>query len=136
MACEIVAIFQRRHVNACGVRKLRWRGALARLLNGKAQRVKIFWVGNYEGTVGLGILPAEKCVDKSSDVVTICDIIINLRMLWQGSVVTFILGCAPYAGLEHDQKYYFYHMLMQTTIKTDANGYLIITGDFNGHIGE
>ena len=39
---------------------VRWRGASARHITGKDSRYKFFWVGNNQGTSGVGVLLAEK----------------------------------------------------------------------------
>ena len=53
----------RRKVDICGLQEVRWRGASARLVDGKGSRSKLFWVGNDKGMGGVGILLAEKWVE-------------------------------------------------------------------------
>ena len=74
---EIVEMLERRRVDVCCVQETRWRGASARILTGKEHSYKFFWVGNSEGVGGVGILLAEKWVDKVIEVVRVCDRIIN-----------------------------------------------------------
>ena len=64
-------------MDVCCVQETRWRGASARTLTGKEHSYKFFWVGNSEGVGGVGILLAEKWVDKVIEVVRVCDRIIN-----------------------------------------------------------
>ena len=42
---------------------------------------------------------------------------------------------APHACLSQELKDRFYHMLQQATVKTHTNDYIIVGGDFNGHVG-
>ena len=51
-------VMSRCQVDICGLQKVRWRGASARLVEGKDSRFKLFWVGNDEGMSGVGILLA------------------------------------------------------------------------------
>ena len=56
---EIVETITRRNVDLCCVQEVRWRGASARHITGKDSRYKFFWVGNNQGTSGVGVLLAE-----------------------------------------------------------------------------
>ena len=47
-------------VDICGLQKVRWRGASARLVEGKDSRYKMFWEGNGKGMSDVWILLAEK----------------------------------------------------------------------------
>ena len=65
---EIVETITRRNVDLCCVQEVRWRGASAIHITGKDSRYKFFWVGNNQGTSGVGVLLAEKWVDKVYDI--------------------------------------------------------------------
>ena len=65
---EVVETVTRRGIDICCVQETRWRGASARLIEGKNSRCKFFWVGNDKGTGGVGILVAEKWIDKIFDI--------------------------------------------------------------------
>ena len=56
---EIVETITRRNVDLCCVQEVRWRGASARHITGKDSRYKFFWVGNNQGTNGVG---STKCM--------------------------------------------------------------------------
>ena len=45
----------RRKADICGLQEVRWRGASARLVEGKGSRYKMFWEGNYKGMGGVAI---------------------------------------------------------------------------------
>ena len=60
-------------VDICGLQEVRWRGASARLVEGKDSRFKLFWVGNDRGMGGVGILLAEKWVEAIFDVKHVSD---------------------------------------------------------------
>ncbi|CAI9722267.1 Hypothetical predicted protein [Octopus vulgaris] len=70
---EIVEMLERRCVDICCMQEVRWRGGSARFLTGKEHRYKIFWAGNTDGVGGVGILIAEKWVDKVIEVIRVCD---------------------------------------------------------------
>ena len=61
---EIVETLTRRSIDICCIQESRWRGASARMISGKNSRYKFFWVGNDDGTGGVGFLLSEKWVDK------------------------------------------------------------------------
>ena len=56
---EVVETISRRNVDLCCLQETRWRGASARMIEGKDSRYKLFWVGNDKGTGGVGVLLSE-----------------------------------------------------------------------------
>ena len=70
---EIVETITRRNIDLCCVQEVRWRGASTRYLTGKDSRYKFFWIGNDQGTNGVGVLLAEKWVDKLYDIRRVSD---------------------------------------------------------------
>ena len=87
---EIVETLSRRNIDICCVHESRWRGASARMLNGKESRYKFFWVGNDTGTGGVGLLLAEKWIDKVFDLKRYSDRVILLKIIVGESILTFI----------------------------------------------
>ena len=73
--CEVVETLTR--VDRCSVSEHRWDGGLtanqSRILKGKHCRYKFFWCGNSKGQGGIGILLAERWVDKVFEVQRISD---------------------------------------------------------------
>ena len=53
---EVVETISRRNIDICCLQETRWRGASARMIEGKDSRYKLFWVGNKTGTGGVGVL--------------------------------------------------------------------------------
>ena len=92
---EIVETITRRNVDLCCVQEVRWRGASARYITGKDSRYKFFWVGNDQGTSGIGVLLAEKWVDKVYDIKRVSDRIMLIKLLLGEAVLTVLSVYAP-----------------------------------------
>ena len=61
-------------LDLCCVQEVRWRGPSARTHNWKkTPDTSFFWVGNNQGTSGVGVLLAEKWVDKVYDIKRVSD---------------------------------------------------------------
>ena len=63
---EVVETMSRRSMDLYCLREIRWHGASERMIEGKDFRYKKFWVGNDNGTIGVGILLSED-INKVSD---------------------------------------------------------------------
>ena len=61
---EVVEMVGRRELDFCCVQETKWKGENARTLEGGDKRYKFFWKGCKQGTSGVGILIAEKWIDK------------------------------------------------------------------------
>ncbi|XP_029644345.1 uncharacterized protein LOC115218561 [Octopus sinensis] len=129
-------MLERRCVDVCCVQEVRWRGALARVLTGKAYRYKLIWEGNSDEIGGMGILLAEKWVDKVIEEVKVCDRVLKLRLVLKNGIATIISAYASQAGLPNEQKDHFYDILLQVTSKTSDNDLIFMAGDFNGYLLE
>ena len=132
---EVVEVMSRRKADICGLQEVRWRGASARLVEGKGSRYKMFWEGNYKGMGGVAILLAEKWVDAISDVKRVSDRIMLIKLVVGKSIVTVISFYAPQAGLD-SAKDLFCENLQRTLTKISSSEIIFICGDFNGHIGK
>ena len=133
---EVVETITRRNIDLCCVQEVRWRGASARYLTGKDSRYKFFWVGNDQGTSGVGILLAEKWVEKVYDIKRVSDRIMLIKLLIGESIVTVLSVYAPQTGLDESAKDAFYDSL-QTVISTIPDKEIVIPcGDWNGHVGK
>ena len=126
----------RHEVDICSLQEVRWRGASARLVEGKDSRFKLFWVGNDKGMGGVGILSAEKWVEAIFDIKHVSDRIMLIKLVVGKRIVTILSVYAPQAGLDDSVKDLFHENLQQTLTKTSASEILFICGDFNGHIGK
>ena len=63
-ASEIVETLARRRIDICAVQETCWRGCSTRMITGKHCRYKFLWSGDKSGFGGVGILVAEKWVEK------------------------------------------------------------------------
>ena len=68
-ASEIVESLARRRINICAVQETRWRGCSTRMITGKHCRYKFLWSGDTSGFGGVGILVAEKWIEKIIELV-------------------------------------------------------------------
>ena len=133
---EVVETISRRGIDLCCVQEVRWRGASARFITGKNDRYKFFWVGNNAGTGGVGILLAEKRVEKVFDVNRVSDRILLLKLLVGETIITVVSVYAPQCGLDQSTKDAFYDDLQYVMSKVKDQEFLIPCGDWNGHIGQ
>ena len=106
------------------------------MLNGKESRYKFFWVGNDTGTGGVGLLLAEKWIDKVFDVKRYPDRVILLKIIVGESIFTFMSVYAPQSGLYESQKDIFRDLVQEVVSKQPDNEFLFPCGDWNGHIGQ
>ena len=132
---EVVETISRRGIDLCCIQEVRWRGASARFITGKDSRYKFFWVGNSVGTGGVGVLLAEKWVEKVFDVNRVSDRILLFKLLLGEKIVTVLSVYAPQSGLDQSTKDAFYDDLQSVLTKVKDHEFLIPCGDWNGHIG-
>ena len=132
---EIVETITRRNIDLCCVQEVRWRGASARHIIGKDSRYKFFWVGNNQGTSGVGVLLAEKWVDKVYDIKRVSDRIMLIKLLVGEVVLTVLSVYAPQTGLEESTKDAFYNSLQTVISELPDKEIVIPCGDWNGHVG-
>ena len=132
---EIVETITRRNVDLCCVQEVRWRGASARHITGKDSRYKFFWVGNNQGTSGVGVLLAEKWVDKVYDIKRVSDRIMLIKLLVGEAVLTVLFVYAPQTGLEESTTDAFYASLQTVISELPDKEIVIPCGDWNGHVG-
>ena len=133
---EIVETIKRRNIDLSCVQEVRWRGASARYITGKDSRYKFFWIGNDQGTGGVGILLAEKWVDKVYDIKRVSDRIMLIKLLVGESVITVLSVYAPQTGLDQSTKDAFYDSLQTTVSALPEKDIVIPCGDWNGHVGK
>ena len=132
---EIVETITRRNVDLCCMQEVRWRGASGRYTTGKDSRYKFFWVGNDQGTSGVGVLLAEKWVDKVYDIKQVLDRIMLIKLLLGEAVLTVLSVYAPQTGLEESTKDVFYDSLQTVISELQDKEIVIPCGDWNGHVG-
>ena len=133
---EVVETVSRRGIDLCCMQEVRWRGASARFITGKDDRYKFFWVGSNAETGGVGILLAEKWVEKVFDVNRVSDRILLFKLLVGETIITVLSVYAPQSGLDQSTKDAFYDDLQSVMSKVKDQKFLIPCGDWNGHIGQ
>ena len=84
------------------------------MLKGKDSRYKLFWNGNKDGTGGVGLVLAEKWIDKVFDVKRFSDRIMLVKLMLGITVVTFLSVYAPQSGLSDSEKEKFCDLLQNT----------------------
>ena len=97
---------------------------------------KLFWIGNQEGNGGVGVLLAEKWIQKVIHVNHVNDRLMLLKVLVGKRVVTIISTYAPQQGLSDDAKEKLYADLIPHTSKVDEKEVIILGGDMNGYVGK
>ena len=107
-----------------------------RTITGKETQYKLFWIGNQEGNGGVGVMFAEKWIQKVIHVNRVNDRLMLLKVLVGKRVVTIISTYAPQQGLSDDAKEKFYTDLILHTSKVDEKEVIILGGDMNGHVGK
>lgn len=76
----------------------------------KDSRYKFLWVGNDQGTSGVGVLLAEKWVDKVYDIKRVSGRIMLIKLLVGEAVLTVLSAYTPQTGLEESTKDAFYEL--------------------------
>ena len=134
-ASEVGETMSRRRVDLCCSQETRWKKTNLKLIAGRDSRYKYFGCGNDEGTCGVGILLAEKWWEKVFEVIRVSDRILLIRMVIGSVVFVFVSVHAPQANLSQSVKDQFYYALQFTIARVSSLEQLIISGDWNGHIG-
>ncbi|RUS72507.1 hypothetical protein EGW08_019735 [Elysia chlorotica] len=134
--CEVVETSSRRKVDICCIQETRYRGGGCRTIKGKNTRYKLYWSGNDKGTAGVGVLVAEKWIEKVFEVQRISsDRIILVKLIVGRCVCTILSVYAPQSGLCEEIKDQFFDQLRAVTVKIPGSEILILCGDWNGHVG-
>ena len=125
-------------MDLCYLREIRWRGEYK--FEGKDSRCKIFWVGNENGTGGVGILSSEEWIEKVFDIkvtrISDSDRIMMIKLAIDNMIIMVLSCYAPQVGLDSVVKDTFYDQLQDIVRKVGADETLMICGDLNGHIGK
>ena len=136
---EVVETLTRRRVDICSLQEHRKKGSLERnqvcWVTGKDSRMRLYWCGNQRGLGGVGIMLAEKWVEKVFEVQRISDRILLLKLLLGKQVFTFVALYAPQVGRPMDEKDQFYDQLQSTVMGVPTSEVLFVLGDWNGHVG-
>ena len=84
---------------------------------------------------GVGVLLAEKWVDKVYDIKRVSDRIMLIKLLVGEAVLTVLSVYAPQTGLEESTKDAFYDSLQTVISELPDKEIVIPCGDWNGHVG-
>ena len=136
---EVVESMTRRRVDICSVQEHRWAGGIqanqTRLMKGKNSNYKLYWCGNRMGLGGVGLLLAEKWIEKVFDVQRVSDRILLLLLVIDKTVFAFISVYAPQVGCPDVEKEQFYDLLQEIVSKVSSSEVLIPIGNWNSHVG-
>src|SRR5208282_1324263 len=97
---------------------------------------KFLWAGCEEGLADVGILVAEKWVEKVIEVKRISERIMVLRVTVGESVLNIVSVYAPHVGRSTEEKEECYGVLGKVVRETSTNESLFVCGDMNGHVGK
>ena len=93
-SAEVVETLARRRVDLCSLQEIRKKGTLqpgqAEWITGKDSRMRLYWCGNQKASGGVGIMLAEKWVEKVFEVQRITDRILMLKLIIGKQIFTFV----------------------------------------------
>jgi hypothetical protein len=96
---------------------------------------KLFWVGYERGIHGVGVLVAEKWIEKVLDVKRVSERLMVVRVIVGRSVLNLISVYALQSGLSMREKEELLAVLGEVVSGIDSGERLLICGDLNGHVG-
>ena len=133
---EIVDMVARWKLDFCCVQETRWKGGSSRTMGKEGERYKFFWAGSDErGLAGVGVLVAERWIDKVIEVRRVSERVMVLRVVVGKTVVNLVSMYAPQAGRGIEEKEEFYASMCVVLAGIDPREELIVGGDMNGHTG-
>ena len=136
---EIAEELYCRAVDVGCLQETRWKGLrenCCRFIGQGEGRYKLFWAGNDEGKyAGVGIVIAERLVDKVIKVHRYSDRLIMIEMVLGKVISKFVCAYAPQVGCEEELKVEFYDRLSEVLLGVKEKEFVFIGGDFNGHVG-
>ena len=122
-------------MDVCCIQETKYHGGNCRTIKGKDTRYKLYWSGNDKSTAGVGVFVAEEWIEKVFEVQRVSNRIILVKLIVGQRVVTFLSVYAPQSGLSDEVKDLFFDQLRAVTAKIPASEFLILCGDWNGHVG-
>ena len=132
---EVVETLARRKVDICCAQETRWKGGSARTIQGKDSKYKFYWSGDESGYGGVGFLLAEEWINKVISVVRLNHRLMIMRLLMGEVILNIFNVYAPQSGLAESEKDAFFVKLQSNINSVPDTEFLIICGDFNGHVG-
>ncbi|KAG5583946.1 hypothetical protein H5410_044380 [Solanum commersonii] len=128
---ELVRILKKRKINIACVQETRWVGAKARVVNG----FKLWYSGGSRDRNGVGILVDGDLREQVVEVRRINDRLMMVKLVIGGCTLSVISAYAPQVGLDEEAKKLFYEDLDEVVRGIPNTEKIVISGDFNGHIG-
>ena len=123
-------MLERRAIDICCIQELGFRKEKGvKFVDGRSSRYKLFWIGK------AGIFLAKKWEEKVIEVSRVNDRIIVIKLMLDGCIFTVVSVYAPQCGLDASEKDSFYDSLMNVTSKLGEKEFVVVAGDFNGHVG-
>ena len=132
---EIADELKNRRVDVCCLQEVRWKGGSARCVGAKGRRYKLFWSGKGEAG-GVGIMVKEEMVENVLEVKRRSDRVMSLLLVMGKRLTRVVCAYAPQQGRSTDEKVAFYDELLEELLAVHDDEFLIVGGDFNGHVGE
>ncbi|XP_065318841.1 uncharacterized protein LOC135926838 [Gordionus sp. m RMFG-2023] len=126
-AGEVIDVLHRRHIDVCCIQEIRWKGNGARLIGKISEKYK-FWQGSNDGKAGVGVLVAEKLVDKVVEVRRLDNQIMVIKMIF-GRKLYNINSAYPQVGD------IFWDSLLGVASRLANEEGIILTDDLNEHVG-
>ena len=129
---EVVDMAARRHLDFCCLQETGWKGEGARKLG----EYKFFKMGCSKGIHGVGLLVADRWIEKVLEVKRVSERLMVVRVVIVGrTVLNSISAYAPQAGRHMPEKEEFFTLLGKIVLEIDDGEKLLICGDLNGHVG-
>ena len=128
---EVVDMAARRRLDFCCLQETGWKGEGARKLG----EYKFFWMGCSRGIHGVGLLVAERWIEKVLEVRHVSERLMVVRVIVGRTVLNLISAYAPQAGRPMPEKEEFFTLLGKIVSEIDDGEKLLIGGDLNGHVG-
>ena len=98
-ANEVAETLERREIDVCCIQEAGWRGEGARHIDGRSKQFKLFWTGNSSGHGGVGIMVAEKWIEKVIAVNRVNDRLMSVKLLVGKTIMAIHSTYAPQQGL-------------------------------------
>lgn len=125
-------MLRKRRVDVACIQETRWKGAQSREANG----YKLWYSGLVTSRNGVGILLSKELKDSVVEVKRCNDRIMSVRVVIGEKVVNVVCAYAPQVGLSELEKEAFWACLDDLVGSIPDDQFLVMGGDFNGHIGQ
>ena len=123
-------------IDICCVQESCRKGCSARLISAKGFKYKFIWSGDNSGFGGVGVLLNGNWIDKVICVVRLNHRIMSICIQVGKSIINIFSVCTPQTGLSLVENESFYSALLSNISTVSPDEYLLVCGDFNGHVGK